>query len=101
MPEFAVWVFVILFFLLFIFWTNNLGLNERYKSLQKDYIKLNQSYTELTQDYFDLKQEYNEIKRDTKEVLTEYVATEILWEISGISKYRKLVDAIGILAKTN
>jgi len=76
------------------------NLQNKYQSLQQNYSDLQKDYQELNQSYSKLKEECDEIKKSTRELLTQYLTREVLWEISGISKYRRLIEVLGIIIKT-
>ena len=74
-------------------------LNNKYINLQNNYRLLNENYNKLNQDYLQLRADYDLLKKDTKQLLVEYVTQETLWQISGLEKYRRLIEVLGILIK--
>jgi hypothetical protein len=103
-PAILVILFLVGFGILFLFWYNHQEESQKYVKLQQDYAILNQSYNELQykyntlyQQYNSLQLEYSQFKQDTKSLLLGYVAKETLWEISGLEKYRRIIEILGII----
>jgi len=74
-------------------------LNGRYNKLVQDYQQLNIKYNQLNEECTKIKSDCEAFKADTKQLLVTYVAQETLWEISGMEKYRRLIEVLGILIK--
>ena len=72
-------------------------LNQKYNKLQIEYLELNNSYIKLQEDHIKLQSEFNLLRKDVKQLLGEYVAKETLWEISGLEKYRRVIEILGII----
>ncbi|MCK4649763.1 hypothetical protein KAT36_00885 [Candidatus Pacearchaeota archaeon] len=65
---------------------------------QNDYVS-KIDYNLLYQDYQELQQENQEIKEDIGKLLIEYYGKPIVWDIIGITKYKKGLCALKIVLK--
>lgn len=74
-------------------------LEEKYNTLNSDYNQLNEDYKNLLIDYQKLKEENEAIQEDVSKLLIDYYGKELVWNLAGISKYKRAMCALKIVLR--
>src|SRR3989344_6981607 len=74
-------------------------LKTEYNDLNSKYTQLNEDYNLLYQNYQKIKEENEAIQEDVGKLLIDYYGKELVWDISGISKYRRAICGLRIVLR--
>ena len=74
-------------------------LEDKYNDVNSRYTQLNEDYNKLFQDYQKIKKENEAIQEDVGKLLIDYYGKELVWDLAGISKYKRAMCALRIVLR--